>query len=130
MARSLKSSSSARAPAAPGGPTGSLPAAPLGGTRGEALRRLQMGTIGVVAVLLLIGLASIVKDRAAQTETTTVAGAAATSDPGTSTAAADPLAEAGVVPEMPASTTSAPPSPEPDTQAAGSIAPAPVPGAR
>ena len=101
MARSPQS----RAPAPPGGPAGVPPQAPLGGTRAEALRRLQMGAIGVVAVLLLIGLASIIKDRAAQTETTSVAGAAATSAPGTKTPVADPLAEAGVVPEMPASPT-------------------------
>lgn len=63
-----------------------------------------MGAIGVVAVLLLIGLASIIKDRATQTDSTAVAGAAATSSPGaSSSAAADPLAEAGVVPEIPAS---------------------------
>lgn len=99
MVRSLKS----RLPAPPGGQSEALPQAPLGGTRAEALRRLQMGALGVVAVLLLIGLASVIKDRAAQTETTTVAGAAATSSPGAATAAADPLAEAGVVPDIPAS---------------------------
>lgn len=82
------------------------PAAPLGGTRSEAIRRLQMGAIGVVAVMLLIGLASIIKDRATQTDSTAVAGAAATRAPGQSTAAADPLAEAGVIPEMPASPSS------------------------
>ena len=118
MVRSLKS----RAPAPPGGQPGALPQAPLGGTRAEALRRLQMGAIGVVAVLLLIGLASIIKDRAAQTETTSVAGAAATSAPGTETAVADPLAEAGVVPDIPASpTTAARPAP---------TAPTTVPGVR
>lgn len=110
MARYLKSSPSARAPVASGGPSGSLPEAPLGGTKGEAMRRLQMGTIGVIAVLLLIGLASIIKDRAAQTDTTTVAGAAATSGTSeTPPAKADPLAEAGMVPEIPASTSEAVP---------------------
>lgn len=101
MARSPLS----RAPAPPGVQSEALPQAPLGGTRAEAMRRLQIGVLGVVAVLLLIGLASVIKDRAAQTETTTVAGAAATSSPGTATAAADPLAEAGVVPDIPASPT-------------------------
>lgn len=62
-----------------------------------------MGAVGVVAVLLLIGLASIVKDRATQTENTAVAGAAPTTAPKTATTSADPLAEAGVVPDMPAS---------------------------
>lgn len=87
-----------------------MPEAPLGGTRGEAMRRLQMGVIGIVAVLMLIGLASIIKDRATQTDSTAVAGAAATSTPGSSTAAPDALAEAGVVPDIPAS---------PDPAAAG-----------
>lgn len=103
--------------------------APLGGTRAEALRRLQMGAIGVVAVLLLVGLASIVKDRAAETETASVREAAATSSPGASAVAADPLAEAGVVPEIAAS-----PSPDPtaarEAEAAGSPAPATGPGVR
>ena len=85
-------------PAAPG-------EAPLGGTRAEAVRRLQMGGVGVVAVLLLIGLASMIEDRAQQTDSTAVAEAAATTAPSPSTAAPDPLAEAGVVPDMPASPT-------------------------
>lgn len=102
MARTLKH----RAPAPPGGQAGAFPPAPLGGTRSEALRRLQMGVIGVVAVLLLIGLASIIKDRATETESTAVAGAAPTRSPSASTPAADPLAEAGVVPEIPASPSS------------------------
>ncbi|MBL8656030.1 MAG: hypothetical protein JNJ92_01575 [Altererythrobacter sp.] len=57
-----------------------------------------MGGIGVVAVLLLIGLASIIKDRATQTESTSVAGAAASTSNTPSATAGDPLAEAGVVP--------------------------------
>lgn len=118
MARSFKT----RAP----GPPGALPQAPLGGTRAEALRRLQMGAIGVVAVLLLIGLASIIKDRAAQTETTSVAGAAATSAAATGTPVADPLAEAGVVPDIPASPAIAPP----DVENTAATAPATVPGGR
>ena len=96
MARPLKS----RAPVPPSGQSGAPPQAPLGGTRGEALRRLQMGAVGVVAVLLLVGLASIIKDRAAQTETTTVAGAAATSSSGTATATRS-RAEAGLGPTSP-----------------------------
>jgi hypothetical protein len=105
MARYLHPGAKFRAPVPPGAQSGAPPQAPLGGTRSEALRRLQMGAIGVVAVLLLIGLASIIKDRAAQTETTAVAGAAATRSPGGAPAAADPLAEAGVVPDMPVGTT-------------------------
>lgn len=87
---------------------GGIPAAPLGGTRAEALRRLQMGASGVVAVLLLIGLASIIKDRATQSESTAVAGAAPTVAPTSASPTADPLAEAGVVPDLPASPSAGP----------------------
>lgn len=100
MARSIRS----RAPAPPGAanlPASGVANAPLGGSRTEAIRRLQMGAVGVIAVLLLIGLASIIKDRATQTESTAVAEAVATTAPSASTAAADPLAEAGVVPDIP-----------------------------
>lgn len=124
--RSLKS----RAPAPPGGRPGFLPHAPLSGSRSEAFRRLQMGAIGVVAVLLLIGLASIIKDRATQTDSTAVAGAAPTTAPDGTSAGADPLAEAGVLPDMPAS----PSSPEATPQQPGATmtgaAATPSPSAR
>jgi hypothetical protein len=67
-----------------------------------------MGLVGVVAVLLLIGLASIVKDRAAQTESTAVEGAAPTTAPSSAPTTADPLAEAGVIPDIPASPSATP----------------------
>ncbi len=115
MARPLFSRTPAPPGAAPGRRTGDspggVPSAPLGGTRAEALRRLQMGALGVVVVLLLIGLASIIKDRATQTENTAVAGAAPTVVPSPSGATADPLAEAGVVPDIPASPAPATPAP-------------------
>lgn len=104
MVRNLQS----RAPAPPGAASGALDEAPLGGTRAEAMRRLQMGAVGVVAVLLLIGLASIVKDRATQTESTVVAEAAAATAPDTEAAVADPLAEAGVLPDLPVQPANAP----------------------
>lgn len=104
MARPLQT----RAPVPPGVQNGDLPEARLGGARGEAMRRLQMGAVGVVAVLLLIGLASMIKDRATETASTAVAGAAPTTAPSSPVASADPLAEAGVVPEMPVSPTATP----------------------
>ena len=96
-----------RVPGPPGTPSeaapGALAEAPLGGSRAEAMRRLQMGGIGVCAVIVLIGLASIIEDRAKQTDSTAVAEAAATTAPSPATAAPDPLADAGVVPDMTAS---------------------------
>lgn len=100
MARNVRS----RAPA----PPGAQPQAPLGGTRAEALRRLQTGILGVVGVVLLIGLASIIRDRATATDSTAVAEAASTTAPSAATGNSDPLAEAGVVPEIPASPTVSP----------------------
>ncbi|WEK48039.1 MAG: hypothetical protein P0Y56_07020 [Candidatus Andeanibacterium colombiense] len=78
-------------------------AAPL---RGEAMRRLQIGLAGLSAMILLVSLANIIRDRAQITENTTVPNASASLDP-ESSPAKDPLADAGVVPELPASGPSA-----------------------
>ena len=72
---------------------------PLGGTRAQAIFRLQIGIAGLVAILMMIGLANIVMDRAKQTEATTVPEAAATVASKSAPAqTGDPLADAGVVP--------------------------------
>lgn len=67
------------------------------------MRRLQLGAIGIGAVLVLIGLASIIQEGAQKSDRATVAEAVSSPQPDVSTAAPDPLAQAGVVPEMPAS---------------------------
>lgn len=82
----------------------SAPPVPLGGTRSEAVRRLQIGLSGLAAMILMVALASVVLERARQTDATTVPEAAATTEP-VKTAPSpkgDPLAEAGVVPDLPA----------------------------
>ncbi|WP_271077147.1 hypothetical protein [Aurantiacibacter sp. MUD61] len=92
------------------------PYVPLGGTRAERVQRLQVGLFGIVAMVLLIGLADIVISRAQQTEAITVPDAAPTVEPTETAAPRDPLSDAGVVPELPAEptpTTSASPSPPP-----------------
>lgn len=109
-----------RVPVPPGTAPDTIGAVPQGGTRSEVMRRLQMGLVGVVAVLLLIGLASIVKDRAVQTESTAVEGAAPTTAPSSAPTTADPLAEAGVVPDIPTS-----PSDQPAAPGAGDASPPP-----
>lgn len=92
----------AAAGAMPGTAPGAAPVqAPLGGNRADALRRLQIGASGLVAVLLLVGLASIVRDRATEADNTAVAGAAPTTAPTSPDATGDPLAEAGMVPDIP-----------------------------
>jgi hypothetical protein len=74
--------------------------APLSGTRAQALQRLQIGLFGLGAMVLLVGLANIVIERAEQTEAGTVPEAAATVAPNAGAPqASDPLADAGVAPE-------------------------------
>ncbi|MXP27509.1 hypothetical protein GRI58_01570 [Porphyrobacter algicida] len=98
-----------------------LDAAPLGGNKSEAMYRLQIGISGVVGILMLVGLASIIENRAKQVEADSVPEAAATMTPSPTPSKPDPLAEAGVVPNLPASPTPA------DSAAVGdSPPPAPV----
>ncbi|WP_156495366.1 hypothetical protein [Croceicoccus estronivorus] len=81
-------------------------AALLGGRRAETIRRLQIGLAGLAAMLMMIGLANIVMDRAKETEATTVPEAASTLAPEPkATPVRDPLADAGVVPDVPSSST-------------------------
>lgn len=79
------------------------PAAPLGGTHAQAVQRLQIGLAGLGAMVLMIGLANVIMDRAQQTEADSVPQAAATVSPEPiAPPQNDPLAEAGVVPDLPA----------------------------
>lgn len=73
--------------------------------RAQAVQRLQAGLFGLAAIVLIVGLANIINDRARLTEATVGAPAApAKKEPRT-----DPLAEVGVVPAA---------SPEPAASAA------------
>lgn len=76
---------------------------PLAGTRAQALQRLQIGVFGLGAMVLLVGLANIIIERAELTEAGTVPEAAATVAPNAGKAKAkssDPLADAGVAPDV------------------------------
>lgn len=79
-------------------------AAPLGGTRAEAVQRLQVGLSGLAAMVLLVGLANIIQDRARVTEEMAVPDAAPTTEPTAQAQQRDPLADAGVVPDLPIET--------------------------
>ncbi|MEO6152222.1 MAG: hypothetical protein ABIT09_07410 [Croceibacterium sp.] len=84
----------------PGHPT---PAdAPLSGTRSQAMQRLQVGVFGLAAMILLVGLANIfitsARHNDARSSTQGAPSVAAESDTASAT---DPLADAGVVPDMP-----------------------------
>ena len=95
-----------------GAEPGQLPPAPLGGTRSQAVQRLQVGLGGVFGIVLLVGLAGLIQDRADQTERDSVPEAAPTNAPDPQPTGADPLVEAGVVPDLPAT-----PTPEPQPNA-------------
>ena len=82
--------------------------APLGGTRAEAMQRLQIGISGLAAMVLLVGLANIIQDRARQTDAESVPQATPTTEPVQTAPQSDPLADAGVVPDLPTETTTSP----------------------
>ena len=87
-------------------------------TRKHMIQRLQVGAMGIGLMVLLIGLAGVIQDRAAQAEAVAVPESAPTAESGEGIPAkSDPLVEAGVVPDMPSET--------PDPSA--SLSPAPVP---
>lgn len=81
---------------------------PVGEARAEAIQRLQVGLFGIGAMLLLVGLASIIGSQADLAESSAVPEAAPTTEPKPELSQANPLADAGVVPDI-----AAEPSPSP-----------------
>lgn len=86
--------------------------APLAGTRSQSMQRLQIGLFGLAAMVLLVGLANIIITQAQSNEARVVPEAAPTvnGEPAAEPAR-DPLADAGVVPDLPS-------TPEPQQRAA------------
>lgn len=77
--------------------------APLAGDRRETAQRLQVGFFGLGAMILLIGLANIIMNSVKESQATAVPEAAPTVVASEEPAPArDPLADAGVVPDLPA----------------------------
>jgi hypothetical protein len=75
--------------------------------RAEAIQRLQVGLSGLAAILLLVSLASIIINRANETEQAAVPASAASAADDTATPnkdPKDPLVDAGVVPQLPVDT--------------------------
>jgi hypothetical protein len=92
----------------PGQPeTGDL-APPPNQVRAEAIQRLQIGLFGIGAMVLLVGLASIIGSQADLADEAAVPEAAPTTEPTAAPPQANPLADAGVVPDI-----AAEPSPSP-----------------
>lgn len=100
--------------------------APLGGTRAEAIQRLQVGLFGIFAMVLLVGLASIIGGQAELAEQTAVPEAAPTTEPTEAPPQRDPLVDAGVVPDIPVDPS---PSPAPSGNADSAAAAPPEPAA-
>ena len=83
--------------------------------RAQAVQRLQSGLFGIAAVVLVVGLANIINDRARQAYAATKPVASAAPSP-SANANSDPLADVGVVPsnvpEAAASSRPAAPAPQ------------------
>ena len=77
-------------------------AAPLGGTKSEATQRLQIGFFGLGSMVLLIGLATVIGNQADRTQESSVPEASPTTEPEEAPQQRDPLASAGIVPDLPA----------------------------
>ncbi|MBX9642688.1 MAG: hypothetical protein K2W91_01140 [Novosphingobium sp.] len=65
--------------------------------RAQAVQRLQAGLFGIAAVVLVVGLANIINDRARQSDAAAKPAASAAPRPSVSDSS-DPLADVGVVP--------------------------------
>lgn len=85
---------------------------PAGQARAEAVQRLQVGLFGIGAMVLLVGLASIIGSQADLVDDAAVPEAAPTTEPTPQPAQANPLVDAGVVPDI-AANPSPTPSPAP-----------------
>lgn len=80
-----------------------MPPAPLAGTREQRLQRLQVGLLGLGGILLLVGLANIIISGARQSEQEAASDLPpVTADDLPDPGPRDPLADAGVAPDLPA----------------------------
>lgn len=82
--------------------------------RAEAMQRLQVGVFGIGSMVLLVGLASIIGGQAERNDKLVPPEAAPTTEPSAVPAQANPLADAGVVPDI-----AAEPSPSPSIKPLG-----------
>jgi hypothetical protein len=82
---------------------------PLAGTRSQSVQRLQIGLAGLGTMALLVGLANVIMDRAKQTDAAAVPESATAASAETAAPANnDPLADAGVAPDVVADPTPKP----------------------
>lgn len=71
------------------------------GARAQTIQRLQVGVAGILVMLLVVALAATLTQRAQSVEDAAVPDAAPTTEPEQAEPQSDPLADAGVVPEIP-----------------------------
>ena len=95
------------------------PALPLAGSRAARLQRVQIGLFGLGSMILLVALADIVITRARITEASVSSEAVARVEAPATGAPRDPLADAGVVPDLPAEPSAAAAPLPPDAVATG-----------
>ncbi len=98
--------------------------------RAEGIQRLQVGLFGIAAMVLLVGLASIIGTQADLADEAAVPDAAPTTEPSAIAPGPPPASDAVVVPDMPAEASPAPlldplvlPPPTPSPAAQASAAP-------
>jgi hypothetical protein len=72
----------------------------LSGTRAQSVQRLQIGLAGLAAMGLLVGLATVIMDRARQTDASAVPEATVSTAANSPSTVNDPLADAGVAPDV------------------------------
>ena len=102
---------------------------PLVGDRRETVQRLQVGFFGLGAMILLVGLANIIMNSVQESRASAVPEAAPTVMASESPAPSrDPLADAGVVPDLPPDS-DADAAAGPDAMIGAPSAPAPGGGA-
>lgn len=83
--------------------------AAINDARAETAQRLQIGLSGLGAMILLVGLASVIGSQADASRESAVPEAAPTTEPTEAPPQRDPLVDAGIVPDIPAE-----PSPIPE----------------
>jgi len=84
--------------------------------RTQAVHRLQVGLLGLCAMLLIVGLANVIMDRARLSDTQEPVKDVVAVDAAPKKTASDPLADIGVVPSadsMPSAAVSSPANPAP-----------------
>lgn len=98
--------------------------------RSQAVYRLQIGLFGLCAMLLIVGLANVIRDRIRLTDSVDPIQDVVAVDAKPTKTASDPLADIGVVPAAdptPTPTVSASASPKPGMEMTGDPATQPAP---